>query len=103
MAVNLWEQALSLSRAITSMQTMFEIRRRVNPHHSKKDVAYEKKRFDEEQSRLFFTLKLYYTSNRDALVKDLVTLNESDRKQAQQTIDALDKCITDDIERTLLA
>ena len=103
MTTQLWKEALSLSRAISSLETFSKMRWRMNEHHPKKDKEYEKQKVEEELSRLFFALKLYYTTNRDAPVKELPTLSEEDRVTAQHTVDALDRCIADDIERTLLA
>lgn len=103
MTTKLWQPVLRWADTICRMGTMFDMRRRLNPHHSKADIASEKKKFDEEQSHLFFAMKRYYTENHKELVKELSTLPTDLQKQAQEIVSALDKCIADDIERTLLA
>jgi hypothetical protein len=103
MTTKLWAEALTLSRAISSLDTMSQMRWRLNDHHPKKDKELERRKVKEELSRLFFTLKLYYTTNREALVKELSTLNDDDKLRAKGIMDALDKCVSDDVERTILA
>lgn len=86
-----------LSAAIASRKTGFDMRRRLNPHHSKKDVQLEYTRYDELQRHDFFKLKALYVENREDLLKlDSLTKNDRD------IFSALDSCVADDLERELL-
>lgn len=98
---HIWDRPLALDAKISHLETCWNFRRRFNPHHSKTDVEYERSNLYKEQHQLFFELKAYYVENRDELVKELP--NASSPERAKNILDSLERCVTDDIERTLLA
>jgi len=69
---------MDMDRNYTTSAVGFDMRRRLNPHHSKEDVAKETKGFKEQQRNLridqyqrWAHIKQLYASHRDEMVNTL--------------------------------
>ena len=63
---------------IVSMTRGYELRRRMNPHHTDEQKSHEKVFFEISRAGYFLKCKAYFTANRDGVTKGLIALNSED-------------------------
>lgn len=94
------EEFVSIVSSIVHNDMAFNMRRRLNPHHSDEDKAYEKTLHDANQQQLWLRAKEYFLSNRDEVLR-LINIPHI-RDDHKRNIKAICAVIDKEIEDILL-
>ena len=80
---------------VFQLERTYNIRRRLNPHHPKKDQMHEQRRKDAQQLELFNEVKSYFYDHRDELYKQHTT------KEEFNILKMLDGLVQQDLEKAV--
>ncbi len=94
----MWNSLIQQANRLAAEQTAFDLRRRMNPHHSKEDVALETKQAYDSWVIRFMAIKSTYVQNREQLMRC-----RGDNEERHEFFEQMEKVLTDDFERTVLS
>ena len=97
--LELCKEFMNRARDIVQQESMFEMRRRMNGHHSSKQVDEETKLHNMHQQIAWQIVKKLYCENKDAIILYRQGL---DFKSDKNTIDAIVKVIDEEIDSIVL-
>lgn len=91
-------EVISKARAIVQYDMVFQMKRRMNHHHSEVDKKYEQDLHDTQQKTAWDEVKEYAVKHRD----DILEYRKEVHKSDQQIIDSILAVIDDEINEILL-
>lgn len=77
MQTQLLIELTQLADSISSSEAAFQMRRRLNPHHSKDQVKIEHGLYMRDQKEKFFRLKALYCESREDLLKQAAYIRDT--------------------------
>lgn len=95
--MNLTDKIIEIERLankITSRKFAFDMRRRLNPHHSKSQKDAERAVYDALQTNNFADMKRLYAENREKILQFKNLSNDQ-----REIFRMLDSCLEDDMEK----
>jgi hypothetical protein len=90
-----WNHVRETMSYIQSMENMYDLRSRLNPHHPEKDKKYERLRMRTDQYQRWMHIKCLYAANRDEMANTL------DSKEFNSCKEILEKIFTMELDNAL--